>query len=66
MQAPPIWRTWHAVWNGVASTPLPALTASDWQDWQRCVLAARQRLLQQTDMAEQLLRLAADHLSGVR
>ena len=66
MQAPPALRTWHAVWNGVASTPLPALTVGDWQDWQRCVQAARQRLLQQADMAEQLLRLAADHLPDTR
>ena len=53
---------WHAVWNGTASLALPAMTPSALLAWQECVQSARARLLRQTDLAGQLLALAAKHL----
>ncbi len=52
LQAPTSLRQFHRVWNGIDAGPLPAL---DLPAWTQTVLAARLRLLQQADLAEQLL-----------
>ena len=52
LAATPSLRAFHLVWNGVIDAPLPPV---DLADWQACVLAARDRLLQQQDLASQLL-----------
>ncbi|HEX5804779.1 MAG TPA: elongation factor P maturation arginine rhamnosyltransferase EarP [Macromonas sp.] len=57
LQAPPSWRRFHAVWNGLDSGPLPDI---DWPAWQACARAARQRLLAQDDLVTQLLALVAE------
>ena len=55
LQAPPSLRQFHAVWNGLSSAALPALTHAMLLEWQNCVLAARARLWAQPDLATQLL-----------
>ena len=55
LQAPPSLRDFHAAWNGIAPT-LPRL---DLRAWEPCIEAARIRLLQQDDLATQLLRFAS-------
>jgi uncharacterized repeat protein (TIGR03837 family) len=52
-------REFHAVWNGLETGPLPALsraTLGHWRDWSS---QAQQRLLTQTDLTTQLLRFVA-------
>ena len=53
LQAPASLRQFHQVWNGVSRGPLPAL---DLGSWGETALAARARLLQQADLAQQLLQ----------
>ena len=61
LDAPPCLRQWHRVWNGVPSgAALPPLTVQRLQTWQRCIQAARQRLLQQADLVSQLLGFVAE------
>lgn len=57
LQAPPCLRHFHRVWNGISPGPLPAPKLPLWQ---ACILAARQRLLAQTDLASQLLDFVAE------
>ena len=64
MQAPSAWRTWHMAWNGLTPAPLPLLTTQDLAVWQDCVRSARQRLLQQPDLACQLLNFVDGQLAG--
>jgi uncharacterized repeat protein (TIGR03837 family) len=54
--APGSLRDFHRVWNGAADGPL---SAADAQAWAGCILAARQRLLAQDDLATQLLAFTA-------
>lgn len=53
LQAPADLREFHHVWNGLRPGPLPAARPASWR---RCVLDARQRLLEQDDLVSQLLR----------
>ena len=55
LQAPPSLRHFHAVWNGLESGPLPALSARVLAEWAECFCAARTHLLAQDDLASQLL-----------
>jgi uncharacterized repeat protein (TIGR03837 family) len=52
LQAPPDWREFHQVWNGLSTAPLPPIRLDGWT---ACAEAARQRLLAQTDLVTQLL-----------
>lgn len=52
LQAPPDWREFHRVWNGLSHAPLPPM---DITRWTACAQAARQRVLLQTDLVTQLL-----------
>jgi uncharacterized repeat protein (TIGR03837 family) len=58
MQAPESLRQAHRLWNGMATGEWPALHSNALADWTSCVQAARQRLLQQTDLISQLRSLA--------
>jgi len=53
LQAPQPLREFHRAWNGVVAT-LPALDAEGWRD---TAASARERLLMQTDLVTQLLRI---------
>ena len=55
LQAPPSLRLFHQVWNGLSTQPLPAV---DLAAWRAVALAARERLLAQTDAAAQLMAFA--------
>lgn len=57
LQAPPSLRQFHRVWNGMEAGPLPAI---DLPAWRAAVGAARGRLLQQDDLATQLVRFCAE------
>ena len=50
--APPGVRDFHRAWNGIT----PVLPVFDPDAWQGCTASARERLLQQDDLATQLLR----------
>jgi hypothetical protein len=52
LQAPPDLREFHRVWNGLSQAKLPSIAAAAWQE---CTLAARERLLKQSDLVSQLL-----------
>jgi uncharacterized repeat protein (TIGR03837 family) len=52
MQAPPDWREFHHVWNGLSPAKLPRINASGWA---ACAQAAREQLLLQPDLLTQLL-----------
>jgi uncharacterized repeat protein (TIGR03837 family) len=54
LDAPPSLRDFHRVWNGIASGPLPDVSAPQLAEWRACVHAARARLLAQTDLVSQL------------
>lgn len=58
LQAPHDLRLFHHVWNGMRNTALPALTPQRLDDWRCCIQTARAQLLQQDDLATQLIRLA--------
>jgi uncharacterized repeat protein (TIGR03837 family) len=57
MQAPESLRRAHRVWNGVESGELPAFSSSVLTEWTTCTRTARQELLEQTDLANQLSSL---------
>jgi uncharacterized repeat protein (TIGR03837 family) len=57
LQAPPAWRAFHAVWNGIEAGPLPE---PQWRPWAAAAAAARDRLLRQDDLATQLIRLVGE------
>lgn len=50
--APPSWRQFHEVWNGLSAGPLPRL---DTDDWKPAAADFRARLLAQPDLASQLI-----------
>jgi uncharacterized repeat protein (TIGR03837 family) len=52
-------REFHAVWNGLETGPLPALSRASLGCWQSWSSQAQQRLLAQTDLTTQLLRFVA-------
>lgn len=55
LQAPASLRHWHLAWNGFATTQTPpTIDESMRQEWQTCVSNARARLLEQSDLLEQL------------
>ena len=57
LQAPPSWRAFHTVWNGIDAGALPA---PQWRPWGAAAAAARDRLLRQDDLATQLIRMAGE------
>ncbi|MBB1077276.1 elongation factor P maturation arginine rhamnosyltransferase EarP, partial [Rhodoferax sp. 4810] len=64
LQAPPALRQAHAVWNGLPTdanpdTTQPLISEPMRQSWQASFTQARQTLLQQTDLATQLLDFVA-------
>lgn len=55
LQAPESLRAFHWAWNGVTpAATLPLVTPELLQQWRDCVRAARQRLLQQNSLIDQL------------
>jgi uncharacterized repeat protein (TIGR03837 family) len=52
-------REFHAVWNGLETGPLPALSRATLGRWRSWSSQARQRLLAQTDLTTQLIRFVA-------
>jgi len=61
LQAPPDLRQWHHAWNGMcAATQLPRLAPDTLAAWRDTVLAARQRLLEQRDLTQQLMDFVAE------
>lgn len=57
LDAPPDWRDFHRVWNGMVDRPLPRI---NWPAWQACADKARERLLLQSDLVSQLLAFVAE------
>lgn len=57
LQAPASLRDFHRAWSGAPAEPLPPL---DEPAWRACVRAARARLMQQADLASQLIGFAAE------
>ena len=57
LQAPDGLRAFHRAWSGIGRAPLPWLDESAWG---ACARAARERLLQQTDLASQLIGYVAE------
>jgi len=57
LQAPPSLRAFHRAWNGLDAGPLPEL---DLPAWRECTRSARARLLEQDDLATQLLRFVTE------
>jgi uncharacterized repeat protein (TIGR03837 family) len=64
LDAPTSLRLFSRVWNGIAPGPLPALSPTTLSDWADCVRAARQRLLAQRDLLEQLQDMAQASPAG--
>jgi uncharacterized repeat protein (TIGR03837 family) len=52
-------RKFHAVWNGLETGPLPALSRTAIDDWRGWSHQTQQRLLAQTDLTSQLLSFVA-------
>jgi len=52
-------RKFHAVWNGLETGPLPALSRTAIDDWRSWSHQTQQRLQAQTDLASQLVSFAA-------
>jgi uncharacterized repeat protein (TIGR03837 family) len=52
-------RKFHAVWNGLETGPLPALSRTAIDDWRVWGHQTQQRLLAQTDLTSQLLSFVA-------
>ncbi len=59
LEAPASLRAFYAGWNGIASG-LPQPGIHEWGEWRECVIRARAVLLEQDDLATQLIRLAID------
>lgn len=57
LRAPPSLRAFHRVWNGLIDAPLPPV---DLPAWRECALVARECLLRQQDLAQQLLGFALE------
>jgi len=58
LRAPQSLRQFHAVWNGIETGALPALSPETLAEWTATVQAARERLLAQGDLLSHLLSLA--------
>jgi uncharacterized repeat protein (TIGR03837 family) len=54
MQAPESLRKAHRVWNGIAASQWPLLDSTALADWSACAQAARQTLIEQRDLVQQL------------
>ncbi len=52
-------RKFHAVWNGLDTGPLPALSRAAIDDWRQWSQQAQRRLQAQTDLTRQLLSFVA-------
>ena len=65
LNAPDSLRHWHRRWNGIEPGPCPALTPPMVREWQECVVAARERLLAQSDLLTRLLAWIAEPKSGL-
>ena len=52
-------KQFHAIWNGLATGPLPALSRAAIDDWRRWSHHVRQGLQRQTDLTTQLLSFVA-------
>jgi uncharacterized repeat protein (TIGR03837 family) len=52
-------RKFHAVWNGIETGPLPALSRTAIGNWRGWSHQTQQRLLAQTDLSSQLVSFAA-------
>ena len=52
-------REFHAIWNGLAHTPLPALNLTTLEVWRAWSSQTRQRLMAQTDLTTQLISFVA-------
>jgi len=63
LQAPQSLRQFHRVWNGMDVDTLPALDKGSLTEWCRCTFAAKQRLLQCTDLTTQLRAFAQTPLA---
>ena len=64
LEAPPLWRAFHSLWNGSAAAARLESGETDsfvldLPAWQASVLAARQRLMAQDDLTTRLLEFAA-------
>lgn len=59
LDAPPSWRRFHKIWNGVAPGTLPALTAETLAEWRLTAHAARRKLQTQDDLVTRLRRFIA-------
>ena len=59
LQMPEALRQFHAVWNGLKTGELPALSRTTLEDWRRWSLQTRQDLQAQTDLTSQLLSFVA-------
>jgi uncharacterized repeat protein (TIGR03837 family) len=55
MQAPKSLRRAHRVWNGMEAGEWPMMDLSVRADWSACTQAARQSLLNQRDLVQQLM-----------
>ncbi|GAA6143601.1 elongation factor P maturation arginine rhamnosyltransferase EarP [Hydrogenophaga sp. 5NK40-0174] len=55
LDAPDSWRAFHRQWNGIGDDPLRWPGWDEVQRWQSVVLAARDKLLRQDDLATQLM-----------
>jgi len=58
MQAPESLRRFHRVWNGMERGELPALTTETLQIWTQTTKTMRKQLLEQADLALQLLHFS--------
>jgi uncharacterized repeat protein (TIGR03837 family) len=59
LEMPADLRKFHAVWNGLETGPLPALSRAAIDDWRQWSLQAQRRLQTQTDLTTQLLSFVA-------
>jgi uncharacterized repeat protein (TIGR03837 family) len=59
LEMPADLRKFHAVWNGLETGPLPALSRAAIDDWRQWSQQAQRRLQAQTDLTTQLLRFVA-------
>ena len=55
LDAPDSLRDYHRLWNDITLGKLPDLTPTLLAQWQPCFSAARQRLIEQTDLVSGLL-----------
>jgi uncharacterized repeat protein (TIGR03837 family) len=59
LEMPADLRKFHAVWNGLETGPLPALSRAAIDDWREWSQQAQRRLQAQTDLTRQLLSFVA-------